>query len=92
MAIDTAAKRASALGFGLIASLFIIPDGTIDQGDRQTISNMYSGILATEPFPVVTPESRTAEANSLSRIASAETSSRAALAGSSSRVASVIVL
>ncbi len=39
MAIDTAAKRASVAGM-------IIPDGTLDQGDRQTIAGMYRGILA----------------------------------------------
>ncbi len=40
MAIDSAVKRASVAGF-------IIPDGTLDQGDRQTIAGMYRGILAT---------------------------------------------
>ena len=39
MAIDSAAKRASIAGF-------IIPDGTLSQGDRQTIAGMYGGILA----------------------------------------------
>ena len=40
MAVDSAVKRASI-------ARFIIPDGTLDQGDRQTIAGMYSGILAT---------------------------------------------
>lgn len=45
MAIDTLAKRNSTLiiqgGAGLV-----VPDGTIDQGDRQSILNQFSGILA----------------------------------------------
>ena len=45
MAIDTAAKRASAAGFGTFEE-HIIPDGTLDQGDRQTMAGCYSGILA----------------------------------------------
>lgn len=53
MAIDSASKRASVLGFGFVALTLIIPDGTLDQGDRQTINDSYSGILAVEPavFP-----------------------------------------
>lgn len=49
MAIDSASKRASALGFGFIAITLVIPDGTLDQGDRQTIADQYSGILASAP-------------------------------------------
>ncbi len=45
MAIDTAAKRASVAGM-------IIPDGTLDQGDRQTIAGFYGGILATAAVAV----------------------------------------
>lgn len=47
MAIDTAAKRASAIGVGQCWDCFIIPDGSVDQGDRQTLSGLYGGILAT---------------------------------------------
>ena len=44
MAIDTLAKRASVLN---IASLQLpIPDGTISQGDRQSLLRVYTGILA----------------------------------------------
>jgi hypothetical protein len=39
--IDSRAKRASLLGV-------IWPDGTIDQGDRQTTAGVYRGILAME--------------------------------------------
>lgn len=49
MAIDSAAKRASALGIGLVFTLLVIPDSTIAQPDRQTIAHSYSGILATAP-------------------------------------------
>lgn len=47
MAIDTASKRASALGFAFVALTLVVPDGALDQGDRQTIAHSYSGILAT---------------------------------------------
>lgn len=49
MAVDTAGKRASALGIGLVFTLLVIPDSTIAQPDRQTIAHSYSGILATAP-------------------------------------------
>jgi hypothetical protein len=39
MAIDSRQKRASVAGI-------VEPDGTIDQGDRQTITGIYRGILA----------------------------------------------
>ncbi len=42
MAIDSKVKRASVLGI-------IIPDSTLDQGDRQTIVGIYRGILAALP-------------------------------------------
>ena len=45
MAIDTATKRASALGTRR-RRLLPIPDGTIDQADRQTLLWCYGGILA----------------------------------------------
>lgn len=41
MAIDTASKRVSALRMTLP-----LPDGTIDQGDRQHVTWNYAGILA----------------------------------------------
>lgn len=47
MAIDTQAKRASALWI-------VQPDGTIAQADRQTVLRVYGGILAGAPgVPVV---------------------------------------
>lgn len=49
MALDTAIKRASAAGFALVAVTFVIPSGGVTAGDRQTISDMYSGILASQP-------------------------------------------
>lgn len=39
MAIDTQAERASVLGI-------VQPDGTIGQADRQTVLDIYGGILA----------------------------------------------
>jgi hypothetical protein len=44
--MDTATKRASALGLGLVSLSLVVPNGSIDQGDRQTVSHLYSGILA----------------------------------------------
>lgn len=47
MAIDTRSKRASALSAlrpFILAP--VLPDGTLDQGDRQHIAWCYSGILA----------------------------------------------
>jgi hypothetical protein len=50
MAIDTAAKRLSSFCDGMPWNFGPpFPDGTIDQGDRQTVAFTYSGILA-EPF------------------------------------------
>lgn len=54
MAVDTAAKRLSMLSFGYTGCL-VIPDGSIDQGERQTLLGLYSGILfgsATIPVGV----------------------------------------
>ena len=49
MAIDTAAKRASALAFCLPIILVLpIPDGTVAQADRQHLLGCYGGILAGE--------------------------------------------
>jgi hypothetical protein len=45
MAVDTEAKRMSLLGFGG-EDLLPIPDGSIDQADRQTLLGLYGGILA----------------------------------------------
>ena len=52
MAIDTAAKRSSAINVGSPwRSRLPFPDGTIDQGDRQAVAFVYSGILAVEFVP-----------------------------------------
>ena len=40
MAVDTATKRASLLGL-------VLPDGSIDAGDRMTLVRLYSGITAS---------------------------------------------
>ncbi len=47
MVLDTRSKRASSVGVLLPFVLApVLPDGTIDQGDRQHIVCSYSGILA----------------------------------------------
>ena len=55
MPINTASKRASALGVGLAFILNIIPSGAVDQADRQTTSLSYGGILASAPV-IDTPD------------------------------------
>jgi hypothetical protein len=47
MAADTSQKRISAMNIKCPwRRSGVIPDGTIDQGDRQGAFRMYSGILA----------------------------------------------
>jgi len=63
MAIDTAAKRGSALGWGQVSNLTVPrPDGTIAQADRQTLALMYGGIaagaLALPVIPTYDPNTR----------------------------------
>lgn len=55
MAIDTAAKRASAANFGRFGNGYLIPDGTIGQADKQSITGLYAGILADEIVVVNNP-------------------------------------
>lgn len=55
MAVDTAAKRASALNAFSLGLVLPIPDGTIDQADRQHVAGLYGGLLAAGggfvPYP-----------------------------------------
>ncbi len=45
--MNTANKRASAIGIALAVRLVLpVPDGTIDQADRQQVAYSYAGILA----------------------------------------------
>ena len=48
--LDTRSKRASSVQI-LIPSILssVLPDGTIDQADRQHTVHAYSGILAAAP-------------------------------------------
>ena len=56
--MNTAAKRASALGVALAFTVLVVPAGTVE---RQTPAHAYSGIAATEAVvvTVVTPAIRT---------------------------------
>lgn len=54
MAIDTLSKRVSACVM-FTPTPSIIPDGTLDQGDRQHAVFIYSGISANAPVPYVSP-------------------------------------
>jgi len=49
MAIDSEAKRRSALAFGGFNRTLPAGDGTIDQGDRQHALWQWRGILASPP-------------------------------------------
>jgi hypothetical protein len=57
MAVDTAGKRASALGFGAPFRLVApTPDGSLaDTGDRQHVAYSYRGIAAGSPVAPPTP-------------------------------------
>ena len=54
MAVDTAARRFSMLNFGRtpVYPLFI-PDGSVDDGDRLHLLNLYSGIALSAVTPPV---------------------------------------
>lgn len=45
-AIDSAAKRASAVALSTPSTVLVVPDGTISAADRQTITGLYGGIAA----------------------------------------------
>lgn len=54
MAVDTAAKRASATEFIVPSyAIGIFPDGAIAQNDRQSSTWVYGGILADPPAALV---------------------------------------
>lgn len=53
MAMDTAAKRHSAVNWGLPWRTLPLPDGSIGQGDRQSVGLCYAGILAGSPVALV---------------------------------------
>lgn len=55
MAIDTKAKRLTAMEHEEIATEMgsIVPDGTIDQSDRQSVLLTYSGILVSTVTDVI---------------------------------------
>lgn len=48
MAIDTAEKRFSMMGFASIG-LFAVPTGTVDAEERATFLNLYGGIALDVP-------------------------------------------
>lgn len=51
MALDTAAKRSSAINVGLPwRARLPFPDGAVAQDDRQAVAFMYSGIAAGISF------------------------------------------
>lgn len=52
--LDTRSKRASSVQILLPFVLApVLPDGTIDQGDRQHTAHSYSGIAADAPTIVL---------------------------------------
>lgn len=56
MALDTAAKRLSIIGFGVPSYVFM-PDGAVDDGDRLDVLGLYQGFAAGDP-PDVGPGAR----------------------------------
>ena len=51
--LDSVSKRASSVQILIPSTLApVIPDATIDQGDRQHIAFTYSGVLAAGGAPV----------------------------------------
>lgn len=52
MAIDTAAKRASALGFGMPPGVVLpVPDGTVSAADRAQLTGGYLPVNASSIVP-----------------------------------------
>ena len=49
MAVDTLAKRASALNAFRLGIGLPVPDGTVGDGDRQHLAGFYRAILAEAP-------------------------------------------
>lgn len=61
MALDTAAKRLSAVAIGSPWRPVVpVPDGTLDQGDRQTFARLARAVLATSAVALVAARSRSA--------------------------------
>ena len=57
LAVDTAGKRSSVIHtLGIWSLAYLVPDGVIDQGDRQHIVGLYSGVLAGPPVPTFNRE------------------------------------
>lgn len=72
MALDTAVKRASALHVGSPwRGILPFPDGTVDDGDRQVVAFLYSGILAgaDETAPVLSNATATATGQTTASLA-----------------------
>jgi len=58
MAVNTAIRRWSMLGFGDAGNAHLpIPDGRIGRGDRQTLLNIYARTLAPTVVDVSVPKS-----------------------------------
>ncbi len=64
MAVDNANKRFSILKMGgvLVSPLFI-PDGTVNDGDKYHLLNLYFGIALDALVPFVVPDKRSVTAD-----------------------------
>lgn len=59
MALDTAAKRLSAVSIGSPWRPVVpLPDGTLDQGDRQTFARLARAVLASSAVALIPQRSR----------------------------------
>lgn len=53
--LDTRSKRASSVQLLVPSTLSpVLPDATLDQGDRQHIAHVYSGVAAGAPVGMTT--------------------------------------
>lgn len=56
MAVDSASRRFSLLGFGRPGyPMVLVPDGTIDAADRLDLMGLYSGITGEPPVTILSP-------------------------------------
>lgn len=53
MAVDTAEKRFSMMGFGRVSTKLMTPTGSVNEAQRATALNLYSGITLDAPVVVV---------------------------------------
>ena len=77
MAVDNANKRFSILKLGgVLNSPSFIPDGTVNDGDKYHLLNLYFGIALDALVPFVVPDKRSLTADFKGRGIEADYKSR----------------